>query len=88
MRSNNTAVVAPERKMVELMANDLGVTIEPKAMRLFLLHRWRLVSLYSHAIHDAEGGADKAQPVGKADGQDPYAKQLTEAWGTGQGGAA
>jgi len=48
----------PEHKLADLMNNDLGVTVEPKLLRLFVLHNWRSVSLLAHAIHAGPNPCD------------------------------
>jgi hypothetical protein len=50
----------PEGKLAALVNKDLGTNIDPKAMRMFLLHRWDFVQMYSHAVHE-QGGAPSTQ---------------------------
>lgn len=42
----------PENKLARLLSEDLGLAVEPKALRLFLLHRWDDIASAAHAIHD------------------------------------
>lgn len=46
---------SPEEALADLMTRDLGVTIAPRELRMFIRANWRKVSLYAHAIHGSEG---------------------------------
>lgn len=56
-------VQTPEDKLAELMARDLGVTITPRELRMFIRANWRAVSAYAHAIHGTDGQRQTAEPV-------------------------
>lgn len=45
----------PEQSLADLMSRDLGVTIIPRELRMFIRANWRKVSVYAHAIHCSEG---------------------------------
>lgn len=42
---------APEVLLARLISSDLNVTIDPKALRMFLRARWSRVSPLAHEIH-------------------------------------
>lgn len=42
----------PERRLSEIMARELDVSIDPIALRLFLRSNWTIVSGLAHRIHD------------------------------------
>lgn len=44
---------APEIILSEMLRKDLGVEINPQALRMFLRSRWDRVSKFAHKIHDA-----------------------------------
>lgn len=44
----------PEEKLADLMTADLGVTIDARKLRLFILARWDRVCKHAHAVHDAD----------------------------------
>jgi len=46
---------SPEEKLAALMTRDLGVTVTPRELRMFIRANWRKVSAYAHAIHGSEG---------------------------------
>jgi hypothetical protein len=52
---NGPYVASPEEQLANLMADDLGVTIAPRELRMFIRANWRKVSAYAHAIHGTEG---------------------------------
>lgn len=43
----------PEVVLAEAFRKDLGVTIEPQALHIFIRWRWDRVSTLAHKIHDA-----------------------------------
>ena len=46
----------PEVSLARELERNLGLasgTMDPVALRLFLLHRWSRVTVLAHAIHDA-----------------------------------
>jgi hypothetical protein len=43
-----------EQIMVDLIREDLGVTIEPQAWRMFIRHRFGRISPLAHRIHDGK----------------------------------
>jgi hypothetical protein len=43
----------PEETLANLVKADLGVTINPQALRMFIRSRWARVSKAAHEIHDA-----------------------------------
>ena len=44
-----------EVKLAELMQRDLGVTVTPRELRMFIRANWRKLSVLAHAIHGSEG---------------------------------
>lgn len=42
----------PEDELSRMLASDLGVSVDPKALRMFLRYRWTRVSSLAHRIHD------------------------------------
>ena len=45
-------VTPPEDTLSVAIKADLGVEIDPKALRLFILMRWDRVTVLAHAIHE------------------------------------
>jgi hypothetical protein len=43
----------PEERLASEFRTELGVEINPQALRMFIRSRWRIVSGLAHAIHDA-----------------------------------
>lgn len=43
-----------EQIMVDLIREDLGVSIHPQAWRMFVRHRFGLISVLAHRIHDGK----------------------------------
>lgn len=43
-----------EQIITDLMKDDLGVTIDPQAFRLWLRWRWDRVSTLTHRIHEGK----------------------------------
>lgn len=43
---------APEETLSKLVEDRLGFTVDPDALRKFILNDWRRVSTLAHAIHD------------------------------------
>ena len=41
----------PEVILSEEFKNELGVDINPQALRMFIRHRWHILSPLAHAIH-------------------------------------
>lgn len=44
---------APEERLAKMVRDDLGVTINHQALRMFIRTRWARVSKAAHEIHDA-----------------------------------
>lgn len=70
--SGGAYVETPEAKLADLMALDLGVTVTPRELRMFIRANWRKVSAYAHAIHGTEGQRQVAEPVAGELKQDTY----------------
>lgn len=47
-----------EYRLSDLMRRELGVSINDKALRVFIRAHWKKVSMLAHAIHDADGGVE------------------------------
>ena len=43
-----------EQVMVDMIREDLGVTIDPQAWRMFVRHRFGRISPLAHRIHDGK----------------------------------
>lgn len=43
-----------EQIMVDMVREDLGVTLSPQAWRIFLRHRWGRFSTLAHRIHEGK----------------------------------
>lgn len=43
-----------EQLMVDMIREDIGVTIEPQAWRMFIRHRWSRFTPLAHRIHDGK----------------------------------
>jgi hypothetical protein len=43
----------PEDRLAKMVRDDLGVSINPQALRMFIRTRWARVSKAAHEIHDA-----------------------------------
>ena len=41
----------PEVILAKLFKDDLGVTINPQALRMFIQWRWDRISVLSHRVH-------------------------------------
>lgn len=44
---------APEVKLAAHLRSNLGVDVDPKHLRNYLLAHWSKVSLLAHSVHDA-----------------------------------
>jgi len=42
----------PHELLAQVLKDELGVTVDPHALRLLLIHRWDRVAVLAHAIHD------------------------------------
>lgn len=42
----------PEQLLAEAMKRDLGIVIDPQALRIFIRWRWNDVQRLAHRIHD------------------------------------
>lgn len=60
----------PEHALADLMARDLGVTVTPRELRMFIRANWRKVSALAHAIHGTEG--QRQVPEKSVGPNDPY----------------
>lgn len=49
-----SAEAAPEILLAKAFKDDLGVDINPQAMRMFIRMRWKRVSTLAHKIHGDE----------------------------------
>jgi len=43
-----------EQLMVDMIREDLGVSIDPQAWRMFIRHRFARISPLAHRIHDGK----------------------------------
>lgn len=43
-----------EQVLADMFCEDLGVTIEPQALRMFIRHRFGRLSPLAHRIHDGK----------------------------------
>jgi hypothetical protein len=43
-----------EQVLVDMIREDLGVTIDPQAWRMFIRHRWSRIAPLAHRIHDGK----------------------------------
>lgn len=59
-RAKEAGRTLPEKVLAAMMARDLGVTVEPRTLRLFLQARWSKVSALAHRIHE-DGADDEAR---------------------------
>ncbi len=51
----------PAEKLALLMNKDLGTSVSPRTLELFILARWARVSALAHDIHDsAKAEEDKS----------------------------
>jgi hypothetical protein len=48
-----TPEAPPEERIAKMLKDDLGVTVNPQALRMFLRTRWSAMSKAAHEIHDA-----------------------------------
>lgn len=55
----------PEERLASEFRTELGVEINPQALRMFIRSRWRIVSGLAHAIHDA--GTSSAMEAAKVE---------------------
>jgi hypothetical protein len=44
----------PEKILVDMIQQDLGVVIEPQAFRMFLRYRWDRLAPLAHRIHEGK----------------------------------
>lgn len=44
---------APEVILAEAIKNDLGVSVDPQALRVFIRWRWDRLHRLAHKIHEA-----------------------------------
>jgi len=44
---------APEVILAEAFKKDIGVTMDPQALRIFIRWRWDRIQKLAHSIHDA-----------------------------------
>jgi len=44
---------AAESRLASLMQREMNVAIDPKMLRLFLLHHWSKVTKLAHEVHEA-----------------------------------
>jgi hypothetical protein len=42
----------PEERIATMVREDLGVTVNPQALRMFIRTRWARLSKAAHEIHD------------------------------------
>lgn len=66
--SGGSYTPSPEEGLADLMTRDLGVTVTPRELRMFIRANWRRVSAYAHAIHGTEG--QRQAPDKGSDGND------------------
>lgn len=58
MRSKFDTVTAqfpeppPEERMATMIKEDLGITVNPQALRMFIRMRWARLSKAAHEVHD------------------------------------
>lgn len=53
--------VKPAEKLAFLMNKDLGTSVSPRTLELFILARWARISALAHDIHDsAKAEEDKS----------------------------
>jgi len=50
----NTDTTPPEQTLAKCFREDLGVEINPQALRMFIRMRWDRISTLAHRIHDAK----------------------------------
>jgi len=50
---NTDSGKSPEHLLADAFQKDLGVTIDPQALRIFIRWRWDRVQKLAHKIHDA-----------------------------------
>lgn len=43
----------PEERITKMLKDDLGVTINSQALRMFIRTRWARLSKAAHEVHDA-----------------------------------
>ena len=43
----------PEKSLAKMFQDDLGIEVDPQALRFFICSRWSRVNVLAHAIHDA-----------------------------------
>jgi hypothetical protein len=43
----------PEDRIAKMVRDDLGVSVNPQALRMFIRTRWARLSKAAHEIHDA-----------------------------------
>ena len=42
----------PEERIATMVREDLGVTVNPQALRMFIRARWARLSKAAHEVHD------------------------------------
>lgn len=52
--SDPDAGKSPEGLLAEAFRRDLGVTMDPQALRIFIRWRWDRVQKLAHKIHDGQ----------------------------------
>lgn len=45
--------LAPEKSLATMLKSDLGLEVNPQALRMFVRARWSRVSKLAHAIHES-----------------------------------
>jgi hypothetical protein len=59
MRSDYESVTSvppeppPEERIAKMLKDDLGVTVNAQALRMFIRTRWARLSKAAHEVHDA-----------------------------------
>ena len=48
--------IAPEKLLARALHDDLGIEVNPQALRMFIRTRWDRVQILAHKIHVAEYG--------------------------------
>jgi hypothetical protein len=43
----------PEERIAKMLKDDLGVTVNAQALRMFIRTRWARLSKAAHEVHDA-----------------------------------
>lgn len=50
----NEDIIAPEVLLSCMLKNEIGVDVNPQALRLFMRYHWGKVSRLAHKIHDED----------------------------------